>query len=57
MLRYLALHEANNTQLCCRIADFAAFIATVTIVLNFLDTSYHHKTDVHQQDEADKNLV
>lgn len=57
MLRYLALHEANNTQLCCRTADFAAFIATVTIVLSFLDTSYHHKTDVHQQDEADKNLV
>ena len=53
MLRYLALHEANNTQLCCRTADFAAFVATVTIVLNFLDTSYHHKTDVHQQDEAD----
>lgn len=58
MLRYSALHEASNTQLCCRIAGFAAFIATVTIVLDFLDTSsYHHKTDVHQQDEADKNLV
>ena len=58
MLRYLALRQANNTQLCCRIADFAAFIATVTTVLSFLNTSQHHdKTDVHQQDEADKNLV
>ena len=58
MLRYLALREANNTQLCCRIADFAAFIATVTTVLSFLNTSQHHdKTDVHQQGEADKNLV
>ena len=57
VLRYLALHEAN-TQLCCRIADVAAFIATVMTDLNFLDTSScHHKTDVHQQDEADKNLV
>ena len=57
ILQHLTLHKVN-TQLCCRIADFAAFIATITIVFNFLNTSlYYYKTDMHQQDKANKNLV
>ncbi|OCL14929.1 hypothetical protein AOQ84DRAFT_280042 [Glonium stellatum] len=58
ILRYLALREANNTQLNCRVADFATFIATITIVLGFLDASPQgDKADMGEQEKADRKMV
>jgi hypothetical protein len=55
--RYLALrHNAIGT-FCCRITDFGAFTATVTIFLGLLEPSSSGDSRDKQQRDSDRNLV
>ncbi|EON64147.1 hypothetical protein W97_03377 [Coniosporium apollinis CBS 100218] len=58
ILRYLALRRANNTQLCCRVADFAAFTATVILVIGSVNSSLGTESlEAQQQREEDKTMI
>ncbi|KAJ9638762.1 hypothetical protein H2199_006622 [Coniosporium tulheliwenetii] len=58
ILRYLALRRANNTQLCCRVADFAAFTATVILVIGSVNSSLGTESlEAQHQKEEDKTMV
>lgn len=53
--RYLALRIADSQSLCCRIVDFGALTATVTLLLGLLDSADQKQTT--SQRESDRELV
>jgi len=56
--RYLALRGTGTTSFCCKILDFGTFIATVTLLVGFLQSLREDEgSDVKQQKESDKALV
>lgn len=53
LLRYMALRNANNTQLLCRVVDFAAFIAGVVIsLIHASQLSESVRFPLHNEDMA-----
>jgi hypothetical protein len=57
LLRYLALRQVNNTQLLCRVVDFATFIASLTIILCLLQPSQVSEVIRLQQQRDDMALL
>lgn len=56
--RYLALRGAPNQSFCCKVVDFGALTATVTLCLGLLDTEAPNETrEVQNQKEQDRSLV
>ncbi|KAL3422559.1 C6 zinc finger domain-containing protein [Phlyctema vagabunda] len=56
--RYLALRNSNNRSFCCKVVDFGAFTATVTVLLGLLIQSPTTETPLEkQQKENDRLLV
>ncbi|KAK9326756.1 hypothetical protein V1520DRAFT_316116 [Lipomyces starkeyi] len=55
--RYLALRHTTVGTFCCRIIDFGAFTATVTIFLGLLEPSSSGDSRDKQQRDSDRNLV
>jgi hypothetical protein len=57
LLRYLALRHVNNTQLLCRVVDFATFIASLTIILCLFQPSQESEIIRSQQQRDDTALL
>lgn len=54
---YIALRNANNTQLMCRVVDFAAFIAAVVIALASIHIAQLNEGIQFQQHNEDMALL
>lgn len=58
MHRYLALKTKTKQSFCCKIVDFGALTATVTLCLGFLDLAAADESrEVQAQSEGDRTLV
>lgn len=58
MYRYLSLRSADNKSFCCKVVDFAALTATVTLFLGLLEPIQGSQTqDMRQQQEDDRTLI
>jgi hypothetical protein len=58
MSRYLALRKAENKAFCCKVVDFGALTACVTLFLGLLDPISGTETQQERnQRESDKGLV
>jgi hypothetical protein len=57
LLRFLTLRYANNTQLLCRVVDFASFIASLTIILGLLLPSQMSEVIRSQQQKRRHGVV
>lgn len=57
--RYLAMRDAApNISFCCKIIDFGALTATVTLLLGLIEPAQGSETpETRQQKENDRNLV
>ena len=56
--RYLAMRLAENKSFCCKIVDFGALTATVTLLLDLLNTTAPmESTELLQQKREDRALV
>lgn len=58
IFRYLALRQASTISLCCRVADFAGFIAAVILMLDVV--SYPQKNESREtqiQRNQDRDLI
>ena len=56
--RYLAIRSVENSSLCCKVVDFAALTATVTLLLGLLEPWPGSETlEMRQQRESDRTLV
>lgn len=55
--RYLSLRHTSVGTFCCRIIEFGAFTATVTIFLGLLEPSSSGDSRDKQQRDSDRNLV
>jgi hypothetical protein len=58
MYRYLALRETETKSFCCKIVDFGALVATVTLLLGLLELPQASESqEVKEQKETDRALV
>lgn len=57
MSRYLALRRAENRSFCCKVIDFGALTACVTIFLGLLDPIAGCNDQERQERDTDKALV
>jgi hypothetical protein len=58
MYRYLALREMESKSFCCKVVDFGALIATVTLLLGLLELpQIGESREVKEQKETDRTLV
>lgn len=56
--RYLALRSTSDASFCCKIVDFGALTATVTLLLGLIEPSQGTETnETRQQTESDRKLV
>lgn len=57
MYRYLLLRTAETKSFCCRVVDFGALTATVTLILGLLETGSGENQELKQQRHSDRALV
>jgi len=58
LYRYLALRKTHKTSFCCKVIDFGAFTATVTLYIGIMESSAGAESgDQIQQRESDRDLV
>lgn len=58
MYRYLALREAEAKSFCCKVVDFGALVATVTLLLGLLELPQASESrEAREQEESDRALV
>jgi uncharacterized protein YecA (UPF0149 family) len=58
MYRYLALRETDTKSFCCKVIDFGALTATVTVLLGLLEIPQAGESrDEQEQKERDRTLV
>lgn len=56
--RYLAIRLAQNRSFCCKVIDFSALTATVTLLIDLLDpTEPNESRETRLQKEGDRALV
>jgi hypothetical protein len=56
--RYLAMRSTSTSSFCCKVVDFGALTATVTLFLGLIEPSQGIETnETRQQKENDRNLV
>ncbi|KAG0652817.1 Sordarin hypoxysordarin biosynthesis cluster S [Hyphodiscus hymeniophilus] len=58
MYRYLALREMQNKSFCCKVVDFGALVATVTLLLGVLEVPQASESQqTKEQSRSDRALV
>jgi hypothetical protein len=58
MYRYLALRQVSTTTFCCKVIDFGALLATVTLLLGLLQLpQVTESQEVQEQKKSDRTLV
>ena len=58
MYRYLALRETETKSFCCKVVDFGALVATVTLLLGLLELPKASESrGVQEQKQTDRTLV
>ncbi|KAH6683183.1 hypothetical protein B0J14DRAFT_613124 [Halenospora varia] len=58
MYRYLAMQGAPNKSFCCKVVDFGALTATITVLLVQLEPPHASETpEMRDQRESDRGLV
>ena len=58
MYRYLSLRSADNKSFCCKVVDFGALTATVTLFLGLLEPIQGSQTpDMRRQQQEDRALI
>ena len=56
--RYLAMRSTSNSEFCCKVVDFGALTATVTLFLGLIEPAQGIETsEAREQKESDRNLI